>query len=378
MNFLMSVRSYFSSVVVLMLTLLAPMGAQSHQCQALHVGRFSSPFGTFPAETKYFVTSGGRELIYKFQPSSKGKDALTVVNIHGLAEDLNFMDRYSQLWSVQDVNVVSIALPGTDLREIKESLAHTGKLPEFNPENYVYDVAEFLRDQGFTKVALTGHSMGGGIVLAIAALLNSRKIKVSVAFVNGFLNGRSTLDPLAMLSRNVDPERIKKRFNGTDLGAFIRLGIERYLQSRRVEGTLRVSDEDFKLLVDSNFQLIKAAKEMPPEEVTAQLEKVFFYLRGVHVLLIGGAYDPLIKPETLEHLRDELNGEGIPTSLEIVDSPSADHHLIMNDPWAVFKRTEPFFEQSFPHRSWFRHFTLFLRKPQSDQSADKILQPASP
>ncbi len=240
---------------------------------------------------------------YRFRYLVKGEGEDVVVLIHGFGGDLdNWLFNHDELAAKSGTRVIALDLPGH---------GQTTKLIENgNIDALGNSVHEFLVELGVDRAHIVGHSMGGGVALAMAdthpgsieslSLIATAGLgpEINTDYINDFIAGKTRKDLRPVL---------RQLFASEDL--VTRQMINNMLEYKRLDG------------VDAALREIAAGfikDGTQSAQFGALLEKL-----GSNICVVWGAQDQVIPVRHAENLPESVNVKIIHTAGHMVQMEAA-------------------------------------------------------
>jgi len=213
------------------------------------------------------------------------KDKPAFIMLHGLSEDIIHSSTHWLGWRLAQQGYTALAI-STHASGAVGAMAQ-GTYPQLTSD--IKQWVDKLSAEGYTRIILTGHSMGGFAIANYLGVTEDKRIIGTVYIGSTGLRDRSTgkapADPAALAARKVQAEALLKKGDNETV----------------LDGTLYT---------------------IPSKILDGPHQGDHFYEYTVPSLLVGGSEDSAVRPELLERF---TKGHTAPT--KIIIYPGASHGL---------------------------------------------------
>jgi pimeloyl-ACP methyl ester carboxylesterase len=245
-------------------------------------------------EDRYWTSSDGLTLHYRNYPGPEGSAKLPVLCMHGLTRNARDFGPLAEALSATRRVIV------TEMRG--RGMSDYAKDPDtYTAAHYVPDVEKLLAEQGITRFAVVGTSMGGLMTMLMAAAKPGRMSAVvmndigpeieasGVARISGYVGQGRSYPTWVHAARGL------AEAHG---GAFPKFDLDQWLEMAK--RTMVVSQNgrivfDYDMAIAEPFA--KPGNAAPPNPWLA-----FEALAGVPMLLVRGGLSDLLTPETVRQM----------------------------------------------------------------------------
>jgi pimeloyl-ACP methyl ester carboxylesterase len=269
-------------------------------------------------EDRFWTSSDGLTLHYRNYPGPDGGEKLPVLCMHGLTR--NARDFASLAESLAPTRRVIV----TEMRGRGMS-DYAPDSDTYTPLVYVQDVEKLLEEQGITRFAVIGTSMGGLMTMLMAAGKPGRMSAVvmndigpevqtaGLARISGYVGQGRSYPTWVHAARGLQ-EAHGAAFPGFDLDQWLEMA----------KRTMVVS-QNGRIVFDYDMAIAEPFAK-PGNAAPANLWAAFDALAGVPMLLVRGGLSDLISAETVTQM-----GEKNP-AMRTVTVPGVGHAPTLDEP----------------------------------------------
>ena len=245
-------------------------------------------------EDRYWTSSDGLTLHYRNYPGPDGAGALPVLCMHGLTRNARDFAALAEVLS-QTRRVIVPEMRGRGMSD------YAPDSDTYNPLTYVQDVEKLLAEQGITRFAVVGTSMGGLMTMLMAAAQPGRM----AAVVTNDIGPVVEAEGLARISGYVGQGRSYPTWVHAARGladahgaAFPDYDLDQWLDLAK---RTMVVTQNGRISFDYDMAIAEPFAK-PGNAAPANLWLAYEALRGVPMLLVRGELSDLLSPDTLKQM----------------------------------------------------------------------------
>ncbi|WP_379921944.1 alpha/beta fold hydrolase [Erythrobacter sp. R86502] len=283
-------------------------------------------------EDRYWTSSDGLNLHYRNYPGPEDAAGVPVLCLHGLTRNArDFADLAEALCATRRVIV-------PEMRGRGES-DYAPDSDTYSPATYVSDVEKLLAEQGITRFAVIGTSMGGLMAMIMAAAQPGRMVALvmndigpevdaaGVSRISGYVGQGRSYPTWVHAARGL-AEAHGVAFPDYDLDQWLDLA----KRTMTVTQNGRISF-DYDMAIAEPF-----AK--PGNAAPGNLWLAFEALRGVPMLVVRGALSDLLSPETVRQMAARNPAMTLVTVPRVGHAPTLDEPEVRAAIHALLDGTE--------------------------------------
>jgi pimeloyl-ACP methyl ester carboxylesterase len=269
-------------------------------------------------EDRYWTSSDGLNLHYRNYPGPEGSGKLPVLCMHGLTRNARDFGLLAEALSATR-RVIVTEMRGRGMSD------YAPDSDTYTPLTYVQDVEKLLAEQGITRFAVVGTSMGGLMAMLMAAASPGRMSAVVMNDIGPEVDasGLSRISGYVGQGRSyptwVHAARGLAEAHGA---AFPDFDLDQWLDMAK--RTMVVS-QNGRIVFDYDMAIAEPFAK-PGNAAPANLWPAFEALAGVPMLLVRGALSDLLSEETVKQM-----GARNP-AMRTVTVPRAGHAPTLDEP----------------------------------------------
>lgn len=278
--------------------------------------------GQVPVEeryaNRYFTVKDGLTVHYRDYPGPSGKPPLLC--LHGLTRNsrdfADFAERYSPRW-----RVLALDFRGRGMSEYDSVPAR------YNPLTYAGDVLQLLDDLMIDQAVFVGTSLGGLVMMTLAALAPQRIAAAILNDVGPDVDAAGVARILTYVGKD-------RRFNSWDeaadaIASNYGAAFERYTHDDWVKMAKRnCREENGEICFDYDMAIAEPFKTAGPVP-TVDLWPFFAALGQKPLLVVRGAKSDLLTAETVAKMRQ------VAPEMKLVSVAGVGHAPELNEPEAI-------------------------------------------
>lgn len=269
-------------------------------------------------EDRYWTSSDGLTLHYRNYPGPDGAGALPVLCMHGLTRNARDFAALAEVLS-QTRRVIVPEMRGRGMSD------YAPDSDTYNPLTYVQDVEKLLAEQGITRFAVVGTSMGGLMTMLMAAAQPGRMAAVVMNDIGPVVEAEG----LARISGYVGQGRSYPTWVHAARGladahgaAFPDYDLDQWLDLAK---RTMVVTQNGRISFDYDMAIAEPFAK-PGNAAPANLWLAYEALRGVPMLLVRGELSDLLSPDTLKQMATRN------PAMRIVIVPRVGHAPTLDEP----------------------------------------------